>query len=119
MASINLFVPVVLETPYAGDVEANLKYLRACMRDCLKRGEAPFASHALYTQPGVLRDDDPAERDLGIHAGFAWRRYGVRTVVYTDRGISPGMERGIDHARDLVWQEVEYRKLEGWCDEQG
>jgi len=65
---------VILETPYAGDVAGNLAYLRACMRDCLQRGEAPFASHALYTQAGVLRDDVAAEREQGIHAGFAWRR---------------------------------------------
>ena len=104
---------VILETPYAGDVGANLAYLRACMRDCLRRGEAPFASHGLYTQPGVLRDDDPAERDLGIRAGFAWRPHAARTVVYTDRGISSGMQRGIDHAVGLIWQEVEYRTLEG------
>ena len=37
---------VVVESPYAGDVEANLAYLRRAMRDCLLRGEAPFASHA-------------------------------------------------------------------------
>lgn len=26
---------VLLESPYAGDIEANLTYARACMRDCL------------------------------------------------------------------------------------
>ena len=64
---------VIIESPYAGNVPLNLLYLRACMRDCLSRGEAPFASHALYTQPGVLDDGDPAERAHGIEAGFAWR----------------------------------------------
>lgn len=44
---------VIIESPFAGDVVRNLRYLRACMRDCLRRGEAPYASHALYTQPGV------------------------------------------------------------------
>lgn len=102
--------PVILETPYAGDVEANLAYLRACMRDCLLRGEAPFASHGLYTQPGVLDDTIPEERERGIRAGFAWRSLGARTVVYTDRGISKGMAYGIEHA---VWNgaAVEYRSL--------
>ena len=41
-------VLVLLESPYAGYVERNLAYARACMRDCLLRGEAPFASHLLY-----------------------------------------------------------------------
>lgn len=55
---------VIIESPYAGDVDRNLEYLRAAMRDCLKRGEAPFASHALYTQPGVLDDGSRmVERD--------------------------------------------------------
>ena len=36
---------VVVESPYAGDVETNVRYARAAIRDCLMRGEAPFASH--------------------------------------------------------------------------
>ncbi len=103
-------IPVILETPYAGDIEGNLAYLRACMRDCLQRGEAPFASHGLYTQPGVLRDSVPAERELGIRAGFAWRRVATRTVAYTDRGISHGMQLGIDDAL-AMGHLVEYRTL--------
>ena len=52
---------VVLESPFAGNVEMNIHYARACMADCLARGEAPFASHLLYTQPGILDDDIPEE----------------------------------------------------------
>ena len=44
---------VILESPYAGDVAANVKYARRCVRDSLSRGEAPIASHLLYTQPGM------------------------------------------------------------------
>lgn len=84
-------IPVILESPYAGDVDRNVQYARAAMADCLARGEAPFASHLLYTQPGVLDDAVPAQRELGINAGFAWRELAVRTVVYTDLGFSSGM----------------------------
>lgn len=28
---------IILETPYAGDIEANIAYARACLRDCLMR----------------------------------------------------------------------------------
>ena len=103
-------IPVVLESPYAGDVELNLAYLRACMRDCLARGEAPFASHGLYTQPGVLDDTKPEERALGIDAGFAWRPLASRTVVYVDLGITSGMQAGV---RDAEWlrQPIEHREL--------
>lgn len=89
---------VIIETPYAGDIERNLRYLRACMNDSLMRGEAPFASHALYTQPGVLRDSVPAERARGIHAGFAWREVAELTAVYVDLGVSSGMHYGIRDA---------------------
>lgn len=105
---------VIVETPYAGDVERNVKYARACVRDCLLRGEAPYASHLLYTQEGVLRDDVPDERELGIEAGFAFRRVAQVTVVYTDLGISKGMQHGIDHAHSIVHL-IEFRTLgEGW-----
>jgi hypothetical protein len=63
---------VILESPYAGDVETNTTYARACVRDSLSRGEAPLASHLLYTQPGILRDDVPDERQRGMDAGLAW-----------------------------------------------
>lgn len=103
---------VILETPFAGDLEKNARYLRACMRDCLLRGEAPFASHGLYTQEGVLRDDIPEERAKGIVAGFAWRAVAEATVVYTDLGMSIGMRYGVTHA-ERIGHSVEYRTLGG------
>lgn len=102
---------VILESPYAGDVEANVAYARACVRDCLLRGEAPIASHLLYTQPGVLRDEVPAERQHGIDAGLAWRRVADATVVYIDRGVSAGMKYGIA-AAEAAGRPVERRSLQ-------
>lgn len=101
---------VIVESPYAGDVKENERYARAALADCLRRGEAPFASHLLYTQPGVLRDDVPEERERGIKAGFAFREYAAATVVYVDRGVSRGMQAGIDHA-NTIGCHVEYREL--------
>ena len=101
---------VVLESPYAGDVYANVEYARACIRDCLGRGGAPIASHLLFTQPGVLRDDVPGERALGIAAGHAWIARADAVVVYTDRGTSRGMEAGIACAQRCGIA-VEYRTL--------
>lgn len=101
---------VIIESPYAGDVAANEAYARACVRDSLERGEAPIASHLLYTQPGVLDDNVPAERRWGIDAGLAWRRVADASVVYTDRGISTGMKYGIA-AAEAAGVPVEYRTL--------
>lgn len=88
---------VIIESPYAGktaeDVEQNVAYARLALLDSLRRGEAPIASHLLYTQ--VLDDREPDERHVGIQAGQAWGRAADMFAVYTDRGISPGMEYGI------------------------
>jgi len=82
---------VVIESPYAGDTVRHTHYLRACLRDCLDRGEAPFASHAIYTLPGVLDDLVPEQRERGIAAGFAWRAHAAAVCFYVDLGWSPGM----------------------------
>jgi hypothetical protein len=101
---------VILESPYAGDIEANVAYARACLHDSLLRGEAPIASHLLYTQPGVLNDDVAAEREHGIKAGLSWLRVAEASVVYVDRGISRGMQYGID-AATAAGIPVEMRRL--------
>lgn len=104
---------VVLESPYAGNVERNVAYARACLRDCLDRGEAPIASHLLYTQPDVLDDADINQRRLGIEAGHAWICVADAVVVYQDLGISTGMRQGVDHARRMG-TDVEFRELGVW-----
>jgi hypothetical protein len=82
---------VIVESPYMGDIDANVEYARAAIRDALVRGEAPIASHLLYTQTGVLRDEVPGERAWGIAAGLAWRRVAEISAFYTDKGWSGGM----------------------------
>ena len=82
---------VIIESPYAGAVKHNLMYARECMRDSLSRGEAPIASHLLYTQPSILDDSNPKERQLGIEAGLAWRKVAELAVFYVDKGWSEGM----------------------------
>lgn len=101
---------VILESPYAGDVEANVRYARACLRDSLMRGEAPIASHLLYTQEGVLNDDDAAERQQGIDAGLAWGCLAQASVVYVDLGVSAGMRYGIA-AAERAGVPIEYRSI--------
>jgi len=79
--SLTKMIRVILESPYGGDVAANVEYGRLCMQDCLRRGETPYASHLLLTH-----------------------------VVYTDRGISSGMAAGIaDSEKQGI--PVEYRTL--------
>lgn len=107
---------VILESPYApsknGTIEENVNYARKCLRDCLLRGEAPIASHLLYTQAGVLNDTIPEERALGIEAGLRWGYFAQATVVYVDQGISSGMLEGISRAK-REGRPVELRRLFG------
>jgi hypothetical protein len=76
----------------------NKRYARACMRDSLMFGEAPYASHLIYDQPGVLDDAEPAQRKIGMDAGFAWGSRGDLCAVYVDLGITDGMRRGMELA---------------------
>jgi hypothetical protein len=111
---------VLVESPFKGEgateeekrmnEERNKQYARACLRDCLQRGEAPFASHLLYTQEGVLDDNLPKERALGIEAGLVWGEMAEKTVVYTDLGITDGMKKGIKRANEQG-RLVEHRNL--------
>lgn len=109
---------VVIESPFAGrgrtwyirflDRIANRNYARLALLDSLQRGEAPLASHLLY--PQVLEDRTPRERVRGINAGFAWTYYADLIVVYADRGVTPGMKKGIEHAQALA-KPIEFRYL--------
>lgn len=117
---------VILESPLSAPTPeeraANVRYAVECMRDSLQRGEAPFASHLMYSRNvaeavfeatlpggyhstslvsavvapyGALDDSNPDERKLGMEAGFAWLAAAEKQVVYVDRGVSAGMRAGI------------------------
>jgi hypothetical protein len=107
---------VEIESPYTAPTEAGVRrheaYARACLRDSLSRGEAPLASHLLYTQPGVLDDRVAAERLMGMEAGKAWGRFAELVAVYLDCGISDGMRWGIQRAAS-DGRPVEFRRLGG------
>jgi len=105
---------VIIESPLSAPtregIEENKKYARACMSDSLNRYEAPFASHLLYDQTGILDDLVLHERERGMQAGFAWGSKADLVAVYIDRGISNGMRRGIDFYVAAGLQ-VEYRRI--------
>ncbi len=92
---------VILESPYAGNVERNIEYARAALHDSLMRGEAPIASHLLYTQDGVLDDTVPNERQQGIDAGHAWLEMAELVVFYVDLGMSKGMKAAQARALEM------------------
>ena len=86
---------VIIESPYSGEVARNERYAERALLDCLRRDEAPIASHLLFTRPGVLDDTKPEERRLGMQAGHAWIKKADAMVVYTDYGVSSGMQTAL------------------------
>lgn len=80
----------------------NTYYARAAMLECLQRGEAPFASHLLYTQ--VLDDDHQEERKLGMCAGLEITRSLLggtcEHAFYVDLGMSSGMKAAFEAFKD-------------------
>jgi len=112
---------VIIESPYSGDVERNERYLQACIRDCIDRGESPYASHRMLTS--ALDDTVKKERDQGIQAGFAWRTCAGVSAFYVDLGMSGGMIYGLKDALNLVedrslFHEIEVRRLgDDWDNE--
>ena len=103
---------VVIESPYAGDTEEPPlpSGLPAAQPDA-RRGTVrePRAVH-----PAWVLDDNVPGRNLGISSGLEWASQAFVCAVYTDLGISAGMELGISQAR-LNGMLVEHRSL-GWVD---
>lgn len=106
---------VVIESPYAGESDTDIKineiYGEFCMRDCLTRhNETPYASHLLYTRKYALDDKVPEQRKLGIQAGFFWRDVAEKTVFYIDMGMTSGMKEGITDC-EIKGKEFEVRHI--------
>ncbi len=121
---------VIVESPFAGrgsnalsrvgamsvaefDAHKNLDYACDLCRYVALRGDAPYASHLLLTR--FLDDNVEAERAAGIESGLAWGRHAQLTVVGVDRGISRGMQYGIDRARK-EGRPIEWLSMRGWRD---
>lgn len=102
---------VLIESPYAGNTERNVEYAKEAILDCLRRGEAPIASHLLLTQPGLLEEGVPGERNLGIEVGLAWIKGAELMALYVDYGISRGMMEARERAirLKLPWEERRLR----------
>lgn len=105
---------VVVESPYRATdvytVEQHMAYLKAAMADCINRGESPIASHHLIPG-GILNDDTPYERALGIRAGLAWGEVADLVAIYSDLGVSPGMKQAIAYYKELG-KPIEWRMVD-------
>ena len=59
---------VYIASPYAGDVETNVRFAKAACRYAIGQGAMPVAAHLLY--PQIISDDIPEEREAGLRMGL-------------------------------------------------
>lgn len=99
-----------VESPYSGDIEANVEYARQAMHHQMLLDRAPFLSHLLYTQhpkAGFVHDDDEEHKHVGreraIEMANRFRHVpGMITVFYIDRGWSRGMVDALHYCKKHV-----------------
>lgn len=91
------FKRIILESPFAGDVENNVLYVKDLIHKLAHEGYAPSASHILYTQ--CLDDTIEKDRNLGINKGLDYA-HNKDSIIGIDRGISGGMKYGIKRAEN-------------------
>ena len=95
--ALRAFRPIVyICSPFAGDIDANLKAARAYSRFAVEAGYIPIAPHLIF--PQFLNDADPQERELGLFFGNTLMSKCSEVWVFGKR-ISPGMEAEIKRAK--------------------
>jgi len=89
---------VYICSPFAGDIESNVRFARAACLYAANQGCAAIAPHLLY--PQILDDNIPTQREIGI-------RMGLRVLASCDElwicgsRISHGMSCEIAEAERL------------------
>lgn len=95
--ALRAFRPIVyICSPYAGDIEKNVKAARDYCRFAVDKGFIPVAPHLLF--PQFMDDTDPKERELGLFFGNALMSKCSEVWVFGSV-ISPGMQAEIKRAR--------------------
>ena len=106
---------VIIESPFMKSKNRSraqhIDYARRAVRDAISRGEAPIASHLLLPQEGILNDDVPEERTMGIEAGLAWMEVADASIFYTDCGWSSGMLAALERCKRKEEYVYEFRSI--------
>ena len=89
---------IYVASPYAGDIEKNVRYAQDACRAVLLAGAHPYAPHLYITN--ILRDDVPEEREQGLKTALAFLTVCDELWVFGPR-ISKGMAGEIAEAERL------------------
>lgn len=110
--ALRAFRPIVyICSPYAGEIEKNVKVARDYSRFAVDKGYIPIAPHLLF--PQFLNDANPKERQLGLFFGNAIMSKCSEVWVFGNR-ISAGMEAEIKRAK---WKNYRLRYFTEDCEE--
>ena len=110
--ALRAFRPIVyICSPYAGEIEKNVKAAQEYSRFAVEKGYIPIAPHLLF--PQFLNDANPRERQLGLFFGNALMSKCSEIWVFGSR-ISAGMETEINRAK---WKNYRLRYFTETCEE--
>ena len=110
--ALRAFRPIVyICSPYAGEIEKNVKAAQEYSRFAVEKGYIPRAPHLLF--PQFLNDANPKERQLGLFFGNALMSKCSEVWVFGSH-ISAGMEAEINRAK---WKNYRLRYFTETCEE--
>ena len=111
--ALRAFRPIVfICSPYAGEVDENIRAARRYSRFAVDKGYIPIAPHLLF--PQFLNDAAPNERQLGLFFGDALMSKCSEVWVFGSR-VSAGMETEIKRAK---WKNYRLRYFNESCEEE-
>jgi len=102
---------VYICSPYAGEVERNIRFAQEACRYAISQNCAPVAVHLIY--PQLLDDMVPKERKIGIQMG-------LRILITCEElwlcgsCISTGMFTSLKRPNSWVYQLGKYQKRRLW-----
>ena len=89
---------VYIASPYAGNVDKNVRMVKRYCQFAVRQGVIPLAPHLLF--PQFLDDSNEQERQLGLSFAIALLdRCDEMWVFSTANGVSEGMAREIEYAK--------------------
>ena len=110
--ALRAFRPIVyICSPYAGEIEKNVKAAQEYSRFAVEKGYIPIAPHLLF--PQFLNDAKPKEWQLGLLFGNALMSKCSEVWVFGSH-ISAGMEAEINRAK---WKNYRLRYFTETCEE--
>lgn len=103
------FLRVYLVLPRESSADGFV-FARRCVLACFSRGEAALNLDFAYAS--VIDTQSPQEREMADVAAASWAAAAIKTICYTDRGVTPEMIETLGFVRRLGLP-IDFRRLAG------